>query len=451
LVIALLLVVSGTPAAAQILYGSIVGSVTDGSGAAIPGAAVKITNLSTGVVRETTTNAVGDYSVPTLQAGSYSVDVTSTGFRPAQVTNITVVINNVTRTNLRLELGQVTESITVSDAAAVLQADRAEVRAEVTAQQLTNLPVPPGRNYQALFATLPGFTTPTNAHSIPSNPSRALRFNVNGTSGSTNNTRIDGASSTNIWLPHMTAYVPALESIETVNVVTNSFDAEQGLAGGAAVNVQIKSGTNEFHGSAFEYHNNNKTKAKNFFIPTGERNPKDVFNNFGGTVGGPIKRNKVFFFTSYDSNVQRRFVSRRGSVPTEAMKQGNFTNSQGRLVFDPETTVMGGPDGLEVFRTPFAGNQVPLSRMNPVSAKIIPLWPTANIPGTGSQNNYFTGAPFSFDRQTLDAKVNLNLTDKFTSFVRYSFLDTTPSMLRSWAMRWEGIRLLAATWVRASD
>jgi len=425
LLTALLLAGPVPRAAAQILYGSIVGSVTDGSGASIPGAQVKITNVSTSVVRETSTNQAGDYSVPTLQAGTYNVTVTATGFRPSEITNVVVTINNVTRTNLHLEVGQVTEAITVSDAAAVLQADRAEVRAEVSAKQLTDLPVPPGRNYQALFATLPGFTTPTDAHSIPTNPSRALQFNVNGTTASTNNTRIDGASSTNIWLPHMTAYVPALESIETVNVVTNSFDAEQGLAGGAAINVQIKSGTNEFHGSAFEYHNNNKTKAKNFFIPTGERNPKDVFNNFGGTLGGPIKRNKIFFFGSYDSNIQRRFAATRGSVPTEAMKMGDFSNAQGRIVYDPDTTVMYGSNNNLVSRTPFANNQIPLARMNRISAKIIPLWPSANIPGAVSQNNYFTGGPFSFDRQTMDSKVNMNLTDKFTSFVRYSFLDYT--------------------------
>ena len=119
-----------------------------------------------------------------------------------------------------------------------------------------NLPVSMNRNYQYMFRVLPGFTPPAEAHSVPSNPSRALVFNVNGASRSSNNIRIDGVSTTNIWLPHVAAYVPALESLETVNVVTNSFDAEQGLAGGSAINVQIKSGTNKLHGSAFEYHTN---------------------------------------------------------------------------------------------------------------------------------------------------------------------------------------------------
>src|SRR5581483_3133807 len=133
-----------------------------------------------------------------------------------------------------------------------------------------------------------------------SNPSRSLVFNVNGSSRSSNNTRIDGISSTNIWLPHVTAYVPALEAIETVNVVTNSFDAEQGLAGGAAINVQIKSGTNEFHGSAFEYHSDQALKARDYFRPPANAKGKFIQNQSGGTLGGPIIKNKLFFFGSYE-------------------------------------------------------------------------------------------------------------------------------------------------------
>ena len=143
------------------------------------------------------------------------------------------------------------------------------MRSELKAEELVNLPVSINRNYQYLFRVLPGFTPPAEAHSVPSNPSRALVFNVNGASRSSNNIRIDGVSTTNIWLPHVAAYVPALESLETVNVVTNSFDAEQGLAGGSAINVQIKSGTNTLHGSAFEYHTNEGLRTRNYFAPPG--------------------------------------------------------------------------------------------------------------------------------------------------------------------------------------
>src|SRR5205823_4500689 len=147
--------------------------------------------------------------------------------------------------------------VIVTGEAPDLQTDRAEVHEDVTTKELENLPVPLGRNYQQIYRTLPGFSPPVNSHSIPTNPSRALEFNVNGTSDEQNNTRIDGVSSTHVQLPHVVAYIPALESIQEVNVVTNSFDAEQGLAGGAVINVQIKSGTNDLHGSAFEYHSDN--------------------------------------------------------------------------------------------------------------------------------------------------------------------------------------------------
>ncbi len=187
--------------------------------------------------------------------------------------------------------------------------------------------MPLGRNYQGVFKIIPGFNLPFNAHSIPSNPSRALRFNVDGTSGSSNNIRVDGVTGTNVWLPHMTSYIPALDSIENVYIVTSSFDAEQGLAGGAAVNVQIKSGTNELHGSAFEYHNDYALKGKNFFIPIGEGNPKQVYNRFGATLGGPIKKDKVFYFISYEGTYDHQFASRLATVPTPLQKKGIFTES----------------------------------------------------------------------------------------------------------------------------
>ena len=292
-------------ATAQLIQGGIDGLVTDTTDAAIVGAEVTITNEDTGQVRETTTGAAGNYSFATVNTGNYTVTVRSDGFQAATTTGVVVSQNNVTRVNASLEIGQVTEVVTVEASAATLQTDRAEVRQEVTETTLRNVPVPLGRNYQMLFVTLPGFSPPQNAHSVPTNPTRAVRFSVNGTSRSNNNTRIDGASSTNIWVPHMTGYNPALESIETVNVVTNSFDAEQGLAGGAAINLQIKSGTNEVHGSAFEYHMNQHLKAYPFFSNRGAPQPKLINNQFGGTVGGPIKRNKWFYFLSYEGTTSR--------------------------------------------------------------------------------------------------------------------------------------------------
>src|SRR5262245_33619322 len=288
LLLALMLRQSGN---AQVLYGTLTGNVTDTNGAAVPGATVTITHKETGQSRQGVTDSSGGYDFPTVQAGTYTIKISKSGFKTTTKENIAVTLNNITRADIAVEVGQVNETVIITAETAQLKTDRAEVSAELTERPLRDLPVPLGRNYQQLFKTLPGFTPPEDAHSVPSNPSRSLVFNVNGSSRSSNNTRIDGISSTNIWLPHVTAYVPALEAIETVNVVTNSFDAEQGLAGGAAINVQIKSGTNDFHGSAFEYHSDQALKARDYFRPPQNAKGKFIQNQYGGTLGGPIIKN----------------------------------------------------------------------------------------------------------------------------------------------------------------
>ncbi len=401
----------------QILHGSLVGNVRDSTGAAMPAVKLVLVNSDTGQTREGATDVNGSYSFVTLLPGSYELTMTKEGFRAQREQGINVVVNNVTRLDVNLQVGQVSDSITINAAVASLQTDRADIRAEVTSKELLNIPVPAGRNYQNLFVTIPGFSPPRNAHSVPANPSRALQFNVNGTSSSSNNTRIDGASSTNVWLPHVVAYVPALESIETVNVVTNSFDAEQGLAGGAAINVQIKSGTNELHGSAFEYYNSNATKAKPFFLPAGQRNPKYVFNQYGGSVGGPIIKNKLFYFASYEATRDRRFASGLANIPTVAMRNGDLSGAAaGRPIFDPAT---GTADNFD--RSPFPGNIIPASRFSPAAVRLASLFPTPIAPGT--VNNFFTGGGFNFDRDTLDTKVNFNASEKLTTYARISILD----------------------------
>jgi len=420
--LALLLAWAVCPAAeAQVLYGSIVGQVRDATGGALPGATVTITHTDTKAERETVSDSTGAYRFPTVQTGTYTVAVALTGFQSFTQNDVLVTLNTVTRVNAALTVGQLQETVTVTSEGTVLQTERAEIRQELRSRELRDLPVPVGRNYQELFATLPGFTPPDEPHSIPSNPSRALSFNVNGASRSNNNTRIDGVSSTNVWLPHVVAYVPALESIETVNVVTNNFDAEQGLAGGSAISVQIKSGTNSLRGSAFEYHNNERLRARNYFTPSDRPKGKWRFDQYGGTLGGPFVRNKLFFFGSYEGTRRNENVSRTEDVPTEAVRRGDFSGT-GATIYDPTT---GSPNGSG--RSPFAGNVIPDSRITPVAKKIIPHLPLPNLRNADGSipefDNYFVQAPFEFNRWTLDTKVNWNATDKLQIFGRYSQLD----------------------------
>ncbi|MBI3678795.1 MAG: TonB-dependent receptor [Acidobacteria bacterium] len=418
--IAVLLCTVATPASyAQILYGSLTGRVTDPSGAAVSSATVNVTNKQTGAIREVKADAAGTFDVPNLQAGIYDVKVSATGFQTYLRTDVAVTINTVHRVDAALQLGQVTETVTVGAESVVLQTDRSEVRQEVNSRELVNLPVASGRNYQQLFRVLPGFTPPGNAHSVPTNPTRALVFNVNGASRTSNNTRLDGASSTHIQLPHIVAYTPALEAIETVNIVSNSFDAEQGLAGGVAINVSTKSGTNDLHGSLSEYHTNNHLKARPFFLPASQGKPKLVYNQWGGAIGGPIRKNKVFYFANYETTYDRRNAQLFGTVPNALMKAGNLSASPTQL-YDPATG-----DSTASNRLPLSGNLIPASRTSSITRRLADLTPLPNLRAANDPfqtQNFFGSAPFLFDRRTVDSKVNWNVSQKLTTFVRLSIL-----------------------------
>ena len=409
-----------TPCAvrAQALYGSIVGNVKDSSEAVVAGATVTLINVDTKQSRETTTSDTGGYDFATLLPGPYEMTVSRQGFTTSTRTSIEVTANNTIRVDITLHVGTVSESVTVSGAAAVLQTDRAEVRSDLGRAELSNLPMSMGRNYQTLFVTLPGFGgVQSSYNSTPSNPSKALVFNVNGASFNINNTKIDGAQSINVWLPHESAYVPTLEAIETVNVVTGSFDAETGLAGGAAIYVQSKSGTNELHGAVFEDHNNQHLNAQPFFLPVGQSKPKFVYNDFGGAIGGPIIKEKLFFFGSYEGTNNRESAYYFATVPTAAIKNGNM-QGQNNPIYDP---VSGDATGAN--RNPLPNQIVPDSRMDPIAVKLAGMTPLPNLPGNLLANNYYATGSYIFDRRRADAKVNWNPGSKFTSFVRFGFLN----------------------------
>lgn len=450
-IVAAVLLAGSSQASAQVLYGSIVGNVVDPISAVVPTASIAVVEQNTGFSRAGVTDVNGTYQLVNLPPGIYTLKVTKPGFKTFERRDIRVEANNIARTDVRLEVGQIEESVTVTGEVAVLQTDRAEVHSDVTTQELENIPVTLGRNYQQIYRALPGFAPPVNSHSIPTNPSRALEFNVNGTSDEQNNTRIDGVSSAHVQLPHVVAYIPALESIQEVNVVTNSFDAEQGLAGGAVVNVQIKSGTNEVHGSAFEYNSNNHLKAWPWQVPPGvSEKPKLVYNQAGGTVGGPIKKDKLFYFASYEGTWDHRAVQRKVTVPTDAMKAGDFSNflSSGIVIYNPYTDATGttladpskrvpmtapGDPRCNVATNPTCANIIPKGLLNTpsgqIAQKILGLWPEPNL--SGFSNNYFASGPFGFDRHTLDSKVNWTISSKLNVFGRFSFLhysDFTPTV-----------------------
>ncbi|MBL8226966.1 MAG: TonB-dependent receptor [Bryobacterales bacterium] len=424
-----MVLLAASPASAQSLYGGLVGTVTDKSGAVVPGAPVTLTNPQTQTVRQAVTGGTGNYAFATLPPGTYSVTVKATGFRSVTFDAIPVGADKTVRVDASLDVGDVVDEVTVSASTIALQTDGAEVRRELNRATLDRSPIPLGRNYQSLLITLPGVSPPQTSNSFPANPSRGLAFSVNGASSATNNIRIDGASSYNPNLPAVTAINPSLESIEAVDVVTNSFSGEHGLAGGAAINLQIRSGTNQLHGSGFWYHNHEALGARPYFGDRAGEKPKFRSNQMGGTLGGPIRKNRIFYFLSYERTTEDSSPQRFLTVPTAAMRRGDLNGSPS-AIYDPLTGAGFDPARPTQFaadRQPFANKQIPLSRFSEPVRKILamPDWPLPNAAGTGSlgiTRNYLAKADYQTKRDQIDTKVNYTLTDKWTAFHRLSAL-----------------------------
>jgi Carboxypeptidase regulatory-like domain/TonB dependent receptor len=401
---------------AQSLNGSLVGDVRDGSDATISEAAVTLTNIETKQVRETVTGQGGNYNFATVLPGTYSLKVNKSGFNGFSWNNIVITASNVTRVDAILTVGNVAESVTVS-ATYGIQTDGAEVRHELDRAELDNIPIPLGRNYQSLLESVPGFSVPQNANSVPSNPARALTFSVNGADPSVNSTRVDGATTSNIFLPAIVALIPTLESIASVNISTNSFDAETGMAGGAAISIQTKNGTNDLHGSGFENHTDNRLKANPFFLPVGSQKGKLVYNEFGGTVGGRLIRDKLFYFLSYEGTTDHENAAVFATVPTAAVKSGDLSISA-NPIYDPLTGTAAGAN-----RTPFAGNIIPADRLDSIIGKVTALVPLPNVPGNLLTNNYYASGAYFFNRERADTKVNWNPNSKTAIFGRFGMLN----------------------------
>ena len=304
-----------------------------------------------------------------------------------------------------------TETVSVASHAELLQTDKADTHTEIRSEAITKLPLQQNRNYQSLINLVPGATPARMQNSEVDAPGRALTTNVNGLNRNNNGTKTDGATNVNIWLPHHTMLVSPAETIDTVNVSTSNFDAEQGMAGGAAITVITKSGTNNFHGSAFEFYNNEKFNAKPYFAT--EKTPSHAHIT-GATVGGPIQKDKLFFFGSWEGQYQGTSVQNIFDVPPDALRAGDFShafNSDGSLqiIYDPRT---GNPDGTG--RTPFPGNKVP--GIDPIAAQLQALFPSpnlanstgANVGGAAATRNYVQNTQRQFTRNNYDFKVNWN-------------------------------------------
>ena len=401
------------------------GAIEDQSGSVVPKASVTIVNKGTGTTRETASDEQGRFSLLNLLPGTYDLKIAAAGFKTVNRTDVEVAINTVTRQEFRLEVGSINEQVTVEANAATLQTDKSDVRHELSGSTIENLPLPGYRNYQSLLALVPGATPPALQNAVVDTPGRALRSFVNGTATNNNNTLTDGAVNINIWLPHHVAIVQPSESIETVNVSTGSFDAEQGMAGGAAVTVATKSGTNNLHGTGWWFNNNQHLNSDpTYFRPAGYKKPLAILNIFGGNIGGPIKRDKLFYFFNFERTTERTGYFSSYSVAPSDFRAGDFSNwTSLSIVYDPASA----PQANNTARTPFPNNIIPSNRINPIFPNIYKGMPMPNqVSVTDPLNlsgNYGVAAVLKLNRNQYDTKVNYNVTQKFAAWGKYSRMD----------------------------
>jgi Carboxypeptidase regulatory-like domain len=396
---------------AQAVNATLLGTVTDVSGAVMANAKVTATETNTATSRTTQTNESGNYTFPDLAPGLYTVTVEQAGFKKEVRQGIQLQVNSSARVDSQLQPGNVSESIEVTGAVPPLQTDRADVGVKIETVALANLPSGGQRNYQSLLNLVPGTTRATFQHSQFFNAASSLQTEVNGQMRMGNNYQLEGIDN-NERTGLLQIIVPPIEAIQTVDVSTSNFEAELGRASGAVANVMLKSGANQLHGSVYEFLQNSDMNARNFFDPSvGHR----AYNYYGGNVGGPIKKNKLFYFGDYLRITDHQANTNLITIPTPTQISGNLSAST-TPIYDPFT---GNPDGTG--RSLFAGNIIPGSRINAISAKLMALLPAPNQTSSSGSNNYFALLPYHKDTSSFDVKMDWNLSDKDRLSGRFSF------------------------------
>ncbi len=399
-------------ASAQAVTGTLLGNITDSSGAALPGATVTATDVDKNISRTVVANEAGYYIFTSLLNGNYTVDAELQGFKKVARQNVKVDVNTTVRIDLSLPVGQMTEEVTVSAETPVLQTDRADTGRIIESKMVSELPLTFNRNFQSLLVTVPGITRPHREHSQFFNSQDSLRFEVNGQPGMASNTLIEGLDD-NQKTGLLQVIIPAADALETVSVSTSNYDAEFGRAGGAVTNVTIKSGTNDLKGSAFFFGNNDKTNSSDYFT---HLKAPTKFVNGGFTLGGPIVRSKLFFFGDYQRTLDNSGYVVRATVPTLAMRQGDFSAVSSKI-YDPFTGDVSGAN-----RVAFTGNIIPDNRISPIAKKLLAFIPEPNLAAALGQNNYVKAQTREKTTDGFDTKINHTLNQRDSMSYRVSFM-----------------------------
>ena len=403
---------------------TIQGVVTDSSRAIVPNVQVTVTNVQTGVSQDTTTNEVGFYTVPLLRAGMYRIEAVAPGFAPKQVSSLRLEVGQTARVDFELAIGAVAETVNVTASAQLLNTETTDVGQVIDNKRIVEMPLN-GRNYLQLAQFTAG-VLPARQLGRGSRSGQEGNVIAMGMAAAQNTVLLDGNDNSSRtsggplgW--EAQAVKPPVDAVAEFKVVTNNTSAEYGYRSGAKVLVTTRSGTNEFHGSLYEFLRNDKLDGTNFFANrAGSAKPTYRQNQFGGTAGGPIIGNRTFFFGSYQGTRIRLGRSYTSSVPSRDVKSGDFSQqpAQIRNIFDPLTLT---GSGANARRQPFAGNRIPQNRWDPVAKRILDLYPDPNIAGREHlPNNYFRSPSDADDADQYDMRIDHNITDQHRIFGRYS-------------------------------
>jgi hypothetical protein len=415
------LAVMPTPLVAQAVTGTILGSVRDSSGGALPGANVTLLNQDTGFSRTVAADSSGEYTAPLMPTGNYTVTGELSGFKKMSLANIHLGVDQKVRADLKLDVGQMSEAVTIQAETPLIQTSSSELGATIANEQIEALPLN-GRNFVSLTRTIPGVLRPVPGANIDGGGSLAWRagsgFNANGHRARDNNFLLDGVDNNETWLQTVVVF-PSVDALDEFKIQTSTYQAEFGKSLGGVVNIQIKSGGNQFHGNVFDFERNDRFDANNFFNNrAGRAKPDFKQHQFGATLGGPIFKDRTFFFADYQGlriNQGQTYVS---TVPSLKMRSGDFSEIS-RTIFDPLNP-----------GTPFAGNIIPTSRFDPVSRNILnQLYPEPNATGSRASNgqtinNYVINPVLQRQDNQFDVKLDHNVSSNNRAFVRYSFQKT---------------------------
>jgi hypothetical protein len=399
-------------AAAQAVAGTLLGNVRDESAAAVPGATVTAIEVNTSISRTAVSNETGYYILSNLKDGTYRVEAELQGFKKFVREGVEVDVNTTVRVDVSLAVGNLSETVTVAAETPALQTDRTDTGRIIDAKQVTEMPLAFNRNFQGILVTVPGTTRPFRPHSQFFNSQDSLSTQVNGQSRLANNVQIEGLDN-NHKTGLLTVLIPPPDALETVSVSTSNYDAEFGRSGGAVTNVTLKSGTNDFKGSVYYFGNTEASNASDYFS---HLKPPTKFSQGGFTLGGPIIRNKFFFFGDYQRTIDNLGYVVRATVPTARMRNGDFGESSTNI-YDPTTGAINGAD-----RVPFANKQIPANRISTVAQNILKLMPAPNVPGAAfGQVNFQQSQVREKTFNGFDVKLNYTLNDKNSLSYRFGW------------------------------